>query len=276
MKNRIKRQITTSGRAQADTARFNDRESPGQAWQYAPLLEERFNQPKDERGGSVPWHLEHGDAGIGGGRVVADVREAKIAGQQARVVVLRVAGNGRIFGVSQADISHVKRFMPVLFQQGLDGTRQVGINQETHGQRSGGQRMVDLLLDQFFGVADGCANVFWSQVVLPANLVETHAAGEAAENASDRHPCASNHRFAVLNFRVNDDPLVHDLNLTFGEHPGKQFLRGTAALDLNLYRTWIKEGSWVDWLAFTYNGPIGFMDLGAPATQRRFYRAVSP
>jgi hypothetical protein len=36
------------------------------------------------------------------------------------------------------------------------------------------------------------------------------------------------------------------------------------------------EGSWADWQSFTYNGPIGFMDVGATGAERRFYRAVSP
>ena len=36
------------------------------------------------------------------------------------------------------------------------------------------------------------------------------------------------------------------------------------------------EGSWVDWQNFTYNGPIGLMDLDATGAERRFYRAVSP
>ncbi len=38
----------------------------------------------------------------------------------------------------------------------------------------------------------------------------------------------------------------------------------------------LAEGSWVDWQSFTYNGPIGLMDMGATGAERRFYRAVSP
>ncbi len=38
----------------------------------------------------------------------------------------------------------------------------------------------------------------------------------------------------------------------------------------------LAAGSWVDWQSFTYNGPIGFMDVDATGTLRRFYRAVSP
>ncbi len=36
------------------------------------------------------------------------------------------------------------------------------------------------------------------------------------------------------------------------------------------------EGGWEDWQTFGYTGPAGFMDVDAIATERRFYRAVSP
>ena len=38
----------------------------------------------------------------------------------------------------------------------------------------------------------------------------------------------------------------------------------------------LTEGSWFDWHSFTYNGPIGLMDIEATGAERRFYRAVSP
>ena len=38
----------------------------------------------------------------------------------------------------------------------------------------------------------------------------------------------------------------------------------------------LAEGSWTDWMNFTYNGPAAFTDLGALDAERRFYRAVSP
>jgi len=38
----------------------------------------------------------------------------------------------------------------------------------------------------------------------------------------------------------------------------------------------LAEGSWTDWMTFTYNGPTAFTDLGALDAQRRFYRVVSP
>ncbi len=38
----------------------------------------------------------------------------------------------------------------------------------------------------------------------------------------------------------------------------------------------LAEGSWTDWQSFTYNGPIGLMDVSATGTERRFYRAVTP
>jgi uncharacterized delta-60 repeat protein len=38
----------------------------------------------------------------------------------------------------------------------------------------------------------------------------------------------------------------------------------------------LTEGSWTDWLYFTYDGAIGIMDVDATGAERRFYRAVSP
>jgi hypothetical protein len=38
----------------------------------------------------------------------------------------------------------------------------------------------------------------------------------------------------------------------------------------------LAEGTWTDWMSFTYTGPAVFTDMGALEAQRRFYRAVSP
>jgi hypothetical protein len=40
--------------------------------------------------------------------------------------------------------------------------------------------------------------------------------------------------------------------------------------------TSLAEDSWIDWMSFNYTEPVGFMDLGAPERERRFYRAVTP
>jgi uncharacterized delta-60 repeat protein len=38
----------------------------------------------------------------------------------------------------------------------------------------------------------------------------------------------------------------------------------------------LAEGIWTDWMSFNYTGPMALTDLGAPETERRFYRAVTP
>ena len=40
--------------------------------------------------------------------------------------------------------------------------------------------------------------------------------------------------------------------------------------------TSLAQGSWTDWLWFTYNGPIGLIDPAAQEVSPRFYRVVSP
>ena len=34
--------------------------------------------------------------------------------------------------------------------------------------------------------------------------------------------------------------------------------------------------SWVDWMSFSYTGPIALTDMSAVETANRFYRAISP
>ncbi len=38
----------------------------------------------------------------------------------------------------------------------------------------------------------------------------------------------------------------------------------------------LAEGSWADWMTFTYTEPVAFTDLGALTTTNRFYRMISP
>ena len=38
----------------------------------------------------------------------------------------------------------------------------------------------------------------------------------------------------------------------------------------------LAEGSWTDWVYFTYDGPIGLMDVVVTRADRCFYRAISP
>jgi len=68
-------------------------------------------------------------------------------------------------------------------------------------------------------------------------------------------------------------------NLSYSPETGFSFLFHDATLG-RPYRIQISpspaEGSWTDWLSFTYIGPIGISDLSALDAERRFYRAISP
>lgn len=68
-------------------------------------------------------------------------------------------------------------------------------------------------------------------------------------------------------------------NLSYSPETGFSFIFRYATVG-RPYRIQISsslaEGSWVDWESFTYNGPVGFMDVSAIGTERRFYRIVTP
>ena len=68
-------------------------------------------------------------------------------------------------------------------------------------------------------------------------------------------------------------------NLAYSPATGFSFLFSDATVG-QPYRIQISpslaEGSWADWMSFTYSGPIGLMDVGATGAEMRFYRAVSP
>jgi hypothetical protein len=69
---------------------------------------------------------------------------------------------------------------------------------------------MSFMLDKFFGVLDRRADVFSSDVVLLTKLVKRHSASQTAKKTCHWNACTSNHGFAVLDFRVNDNSFVHD------------------------------------------------------------------
>jgi hypothetical protein len=68
-------------------------------------------------------------------------------------------------------------------------------------------------------------------------------------------------------------------DLSYSPTTGFSFVFREGALS-RTYRIQISpslaQGSWMDWLSFTYIGPVGITDLSTPQAERRFYRAVSP
>lgn len=52
------------------------------------------------------------------------------------------------------------------------------------------------------------ANVLHGKIVFLLDLIEGHAASEAAHNERHRHACAPNDGFAVADCRINDNAIV--------------------------------------------------------------------
>jgi len=67
------------------------------------------------------------------------------------------------------------------------------------------------LFDQFLGIAKGSPDIFDGHIVFMGDLVEGHARRQPAEDASHRYARAANHRFAVLDFRINSNFSIHSI-----------------------------------------------------------------
>jgi hypothetical protein len=93
------------------------------------------------------------------------------------------------------------------------GARQVGVEQKAHGPL-GRQRTMFLLIDEFAGELERGANVGNCQTIFFLDFLEGHAPGKAADDESHRHSRAADDGFAVANFWVDDDALVHAMNLS--------------------------------------------------------------
>jgi len=84
----------------------------------------------------------------------------------------------------------------------------------SRAQNSAGQRMVNLLFHQFFGVPDSSPDVFRRHVVLAADLLKTHAAGQATQHAGHGHARAADDRLTVLHLWIHNDAIVHSSELS--------------------------------------------------------------
>ena len=89
--------------------------------------------------------------------------------------------------------------------------RQVRVDQKTHAELGGWQRVKRLLLSQFTHKSERSSDVVGGDVAFTLYIFERHAAGQAADNHRYRQAGASNDGFAVANGRV-------DGNAVWGGH----------------------------------------------------------
>lgn len=82
------------------------------------------------------------------------------------------------------------------------------------------------LVDEFAGELKGSTDVGDGQAVFLPDLVEGHAACEAAHDKRDGHSRATNYWFAMANLWVNDNAFVHIFQcLKFTRHVNIKQLR---------------------------------------------------
>jgi len=72
-------------------------------------------------------------------------------------------------------------------------------------------------------------DIIRGHAIFAADSFHTHAASEPTEEAYDRHAGALDHRFAVLDGRINHDTLVHDV-LPHTKYTGLEYKSQCAAL----------------------------------------------
>jgi len=71
--------------------------------------------------------------------------------------------------------------------------------------------MVLFFAEEFRGVIERGSNVLRREVVIPLDILKTHAAGQIADDASDWHASSPDDGFAVTDPRVKHNTLVHGM-----------------------------------------------------------------
>ena len=112
---------------QPDPPRLDDSQTAWQAGKHDRLLEEEVYQVENKSHGGMPGEREDHNARIQGWRIVADIRKIKVAGEQTEALGLSIGSNGRVWRVSQTDISHIEGGMAGPPQVGVDKKRTVRI-----------------------------------------------------------------------------------------------------------------------------------------------------
>lgn len=67
-------------------------------------------------------------------------------------------------------------------------------------------------------------NIICADFILAGDFLDGHSACKPADNTSDRHARPSNHRLAVLDFRIDNDSIIHGKILLFAKGVALQSL----------------------------------------------------
>ncbi len=97
------------------------------------MLEEYVHQLENKGHGCVTRNREDNNASIQVGRIVADIRKIKIAGEQTELMRSCIGSNFGVFRVPEANITHIEGVMARPPKRLASGPRQVRINKKSHG-----------------------------------------------------------------------------------------------------------------------------------------------
>jgi hypothetical protein len=210
----------TSRRSQSDSSRCNNGQAALKLGQDIGLLQQGFNQSRNEYSSRVARQLQDNNPGVCRRDIVADVGKPKVSGHETDPVVLGMRSDLRVFRACQPNIAHVGGSMPIALKQRFHRTGQVSINQKVHGRVSlrGRQRMMFFLVNHLAGIGKRRANIVLGHSILVDDVCYAHPSGQTAEDTHHRHPSSANHRLAVLNRWVDHNTVVHRDSPLWSEH----------------------------------------------------------
>jgi hypothetical protein len=118
-----------------------------------------------------------------------------------------VCRNCSIGRIGHGDIARELDFMPEFRQRANRRARHVSVEEETHAESDGWQRMKRFLFSQLSYEFQSCANIIRRKIVFTLDLFKGHATGQAAYDHRYRHSRATNNRLAMMGGRIQDDAI---------------------------------------------------------------------
>lgn len=119
----------------------------------------------------------------------------------------RTRGDPFVRGRRQPNVARELYLVPKFLDDGDCRARQIGIDQKTHTELGSGQRVKRLLLHQFAHELERGTDVVGGDVIFTLDVLERHAASQAAHDHRYGQTSAPNDGLAVADGRVKDDAI---------------------------------------------------------------------
>jgi len=198
-----------SGRTEADSPDFDDRQASAQRSPPVSITDEGFQDFHDLCRTCIVRKAKHDNPRIFAWWIVSYIGEIEITRNKDLLITLRLRRNDIVRRVTQSDVPDIRHIMSVLTKHFRRRARQTRVHEEAHGAGSARQRVVLFLFHQFAGKFQRRADVFNGQVILPLHILEAHSGRQAAHDDSNRGPGAANNRLAVANIGIDENSIMH-------------------------------------------------------------------